>query len=74
MNLALCRRELLPEVIAVLGRGPGPMAAFGDRHAVGGLLLGTIASAAEIELLPAPSTAHRVPASDPGSGRDTEVP
>lgn len=74
MSLALCRRELLPELIAALGPGPGAMAAFGDRHAIGELLLGTIASAAEIELLRALSTAHNVPASDPASRRETEVP
>jgi hypothetical protein len=69
--LALCRRRLLPEVVAALGRGPDAVAALGDRCAVRELRL--TSSGAGLELGPTPSAAPGAPPSDPAGRRETEV-
>jgi hypothetical protein len=72
VGLALSRRRLLPEVLTAIDAGPGGLVALGRRCAV--RELGWTPSGAGHELLPAPSTAHGVPASDPASRRNTEAP
>jgi hypothetical protein len=72
LGLALCRRRLLPEVMTTLGRGPGAVADLSGRCAVRVLRL--TPSGAGLELLPAPSTTHCVPAPDPASRRESEAP
>lgn len=72
--LALCRRRLLPEVIAAVGRGVGAVTALGDRCATRELRLGASGSGSGLERLPAPATAQPAPASRPASRRGAEAP
>jgi hypothetical protein len=73
VSLALCRRRLLPDVLAALDPGPGALAALGERYAVTELRLGLTDSGVGQERLPEPAAAHRVPVSDPANRSGAET-
>lgn len=57
--LVLCRRQLLPEVVASLRRGPDSVVTLGDRCAVRQLRLSSTGSGVRLEQLPSGAPASR---------------
>lgn len=71
--LALCRRPVLAEVIAAIARGPGAIAALGDRCALTELRPGLTDPGVGHEPLPEPAAAHLVPVSHPANRGGAET-